>query len=272
MMMHAPTSEIAAQEWLREWLNDRCGIFFPESKHVLLAHRLKEVAERFQLSGLRDLVRQIESGEHQDVQMAVVHAASTNHTYFFREMRVLDFFSNSILPTLDQRESVHIWCAAVSTGDEAFTVAILCGERWGLKRAYERVSILGTDISKPVIQRAESAFYSDTHLEHMPPLLRARYFRPYGDDNFIISNSIRALCTFRRLNLKAEPYPFQNKFDVILCRNVLYYFDRRMQFRVLEAMYDVCAPGGWLLTSVTEAIRDLGSRWTQIDSGIYRKL
>ena len=80
------------------------------------------------------------------------------------------------------------------------------------------------------------------------------------------------MCTFRRLNLKAQPFPFRRPFDIIFCRNVLYYFDREQQRRTLEALYEVTEPGGWLLTSVTESVRDLGTRWCWVGGGIYRKV
>ena len=79
------------------------------------------------------------------------------------------------------------------------------------------------------------------------------------------------MCTFRRLNLKAAPYPFAKGFNVIFCRNVLYYFDRQHQFQILEQLYDVTEPGGWLLTSLTEVVRDLGTRWQPVTNAVYRR-
>jgi chemotaxis protein methyltransferase CheR len=257
---------------IRDWLNDRFGIFFPDHKGDLLNHRLSRVVERFQLDGLHDLANRVETGQHQELLMAVMHAASTNHTYFFREPQVLDFFARSILPPLAQRDEIRIWSAAVSTGDEAYTTAIIAAELWGLETARSRLAILGTDISGPVIRRAETGIYGDVHIENTPRNILDRYFHPSGDSQYQVSGGIRSMCTFRRLNLNSEPYPFQKSFDVIFCRNVLYYFDRKTQHRALEAIYDVCAPGGWLLTSVTESVRDLGTRWVSTGGGIHRKL
>lgn len=261
----------AASERIREWLNGRFGIHFPENKRYLLDRRLAEVIQRFHLKGLPDLAEKIADGQEQDLLMAVMHAASTNHTYFFREPQVLNFFAGKILPPLADRDEVRIWSAAVSTGDEAYTIAIIAAMLWGLPVASRRLAILGTDISEPVIRHAETGLYGYPHVAEVPRDILGRYFRQVDEGQYSVCEGIRKMCTFRRLNLKAAKYPFNGQFDVIFCRNVLYYFERKDQFQVVESLYDACAPGGWLLTSVTESIRDLGTRWTSVDSGILRK-
>ncbi len=238
-------------ERLRTWLNDRCGIYYAEKKKELLQQRLTRVLERFGLADLHELANCVESGLSGDIELALVDAASTNHTFFFREPQVLDFFADTILPNSGHKSELRIWSAAASTGDEAYTLAILAAEVLGPAQAASRVSILGTDISAPVIKRAESAVYGMVHLEHMPEHVLKRYFEPVEDDEFTVSPHIRRMCTFRRLNLKAQPFPFRRPFDIVFCRNVLYYFDRAQQFRTLEALYDVTEVGGWPLTSVT---------------------
>ena len=167
---------------------------------------------------------------------------------------------------------MHIWSAASATGDEAYTLAILAAEALGPAQAANRVYILGTDISAPVIKRAESGVYDMSHLEHTPEHLLKRYFEPVGLGEFRVVSHIRRMCTFRRLNLNAHPFPFRRSFDIVFCRNVLYYFEREQQRRALEALYGVTEPGGWLLTSLTELVRDMGTRWCWVGGGIYRKV
>lgn len=254
------------------WLNRHCGIHFPDAKKDLIAHRLSRVVERYQLGTMENLATQVEIGGQHDLMLAVVDAASTNHTYFFREPQVLNYFRDTIIPMLEKQQEIRVWSAAASTGDEAYTIAIIAAERWGVLQARRRIAILGTDISDPVIGQAEEGVYGSTHLEHVPDDLLQRYFRPCGIGQHAIQEDIRKMCTFRRLNLKAYPYPFRGSFDVIFCRNVLYYFDKDHQVKTLEALYEVARPGGWLLTSVTEAVRDLHTRWVSLGSGIHRKL
>lgn len=265
-------TDLAGYEHIRTWLNNRCGIFYPEKKKELLHHRLNRVMSRFNFQDMSELAVQLDDETSHDLQLAVMHAASTNHTFFFREPQVLDFFRDRILPTLADRDTIRIWSAASSSGDEAYTLAIIAAEMFGRAAIPGRVAILGTDISEPVVERAESAIYGISHLEQTPGPILKHYFTPTGIEQYCVVDDVRRICTFRRMNLKATPYPFRRAFQVVFCRNVLYYFDRAHQYATLEAIYDVTEPGGWLLTSVTEAVRDLGTRWHMVTSGVYRKL
>ncbi len=266
-----PTNDIAAFEEIRGWLSSRCAISYPEHKSALLRQRLTRVTSSFEMPDLSALAHRLVVDPREDVQLAVMHAASTNHTYFFREPEVLEQFSTLILPTLKDKSTIRIWSAAASTGDEAYTVAILIAETLG-QAALKRLNILGTDISAPVVERAELGVFSRGQFAQTKPDILKRYFTPTGIDQFTANQLIRSPCTFRRMNLKATPYPFSKRFDVVFCRNILYYFNRQDQIDTLEAIYDATELGGWLVTSVTESIRDLGSRWSPVSSGIYRRL
>lgn len=265
-------TDTVGYEHIRSWLNLRCGITYPDRKKDLLRHRLSRVMSRFGYADLNDLAARLEGEEGHELQLAVLHAALTNHTFFFREPQVLDFFRDRILPALAGRDHLRFWSAASSSGDEAYTLAIIAAETFGRNGLGSRVAILGTDISEPVVARAETAIYGQSHLEQVSSGILRRYFTPVGIEQHRVTEDIRAICTFRRMNLKATPYPFRKPFQVVFCRNVLYYFDRPHQIAALEAIHDATEPGGWLLTSVTEAIRDLGTRWQAVASGVYRKV
>ncbi len=253
-----------------KWLRDRCGIDYQSHKLSLLQSRLQQVVDRLGLNCIEELQQKLGSGTDSDLANAVMQLASTNHTFFFREPRVLEYLPASIFPRLADKQNIRIWSAASSTGDEAYSVAILAAEHFGLDEARRRVSILGTDISERVIRKAELGAYEGPQIEQMPDGILQRHFRRIGEGTYSVSNEIKSMCTFRRLNLKSTPWPFKSRFDVVLCRNVLYYFNREDQHAVLESIYDVTAPDGALLTSVTETIRDLDTRWQQISAGIYR--
>ncbi len=257
-------------EVIRDWLSEQCGMAFPEKKRELLTYRLNSVVSRFGLADIDALAEQLTRGQGTELQLAVMHAASTNHTFFFRELQVLEYFRDNILTSRSGTGPMRIWSAAASSGDEAYSLAIMATEMFGVSAA-SRVSILGTDISQPAIGQAESAIYSTSHLEHTPPQVLQRYFQPVGLGQYRVVPEVRRLCTFRRLNLKTSPYPFSNRFHAVFCRNVLYYFDRQHQFQILEQLYDATEPGGWLLTSVTEVVRDLRTRWEHAAGGVWRK-
>jgi len=264
------SAELAGLETLRGWLNERCGIAYPDHKRDLLVQRLSRVQRAHNLRGLADLAHEVTQSQQHEIQLAVMHAASTNHTYFFREISVLDQFRSIILPSLSGRGEYRFWSAACSTGDEAYTMAIILAETEGLQ-ALRRTLILGTDISAPVVERAEQGIYSLRQLGYVPPDILKRYFVPIGIDQFQVIPELRACCTFRRMNLKTTPYPFKRPFQAVFCRNILYYFEKPDQEATLRAIYDVTEPGGWLVTSVTENVRDLNTRWTITGSGIARK-
>lgn len=262
--------ESAGYQQIRDWLSAKCGIHFPEDKQQVLRQRLSRVQYDLSYPDLSEMARHIIGGHAPDLQRAVMHAASTHHSYFFREEDVLDRFRTTILETLRDRAEIRIWSAACSTGDEAYTLAILVAETLG-KEALRRTVILGTDISAPVIARAEEGIYSQRHLAHVPAGIMSRHFAPVGPDKHRVNPDIRACCTFRQMNLMATPYPFQKMFQAVFCRNVLYYFARPDQVATLDAIHAATEPGGWLVTSVTESVRDLSDRWHPVESGISRK-
>lgn len=261
-----------ANRRLGAWLNEHCGLHFGEADLEIMGQRLGRVVEQFALGSLDKLASEVESGRNQAVRAAVVHAASTNHTYFYREMDTLDYYRDKILGSLSNRSEIRIWSAAASTGEEAYTCAMIAAEAMDLEVASTRIKILGTDISGPVIESAERATYRRSNLEHVPALIRSRYFRSIDDGRVTVADSIKRMCTFRRMNLKLRPYPFQKKFDVVLCRNVLYYFRPSTQREVLESIYEVTEPNGWLLTDVSFSLRDLGLPWVSVASGVHRKV
>jgi chemotaxis protein methyltransferase CheR len=265
-----PHRDHAGYESIRAWLGDRCGISYPDHKADLLRQRLARVTQSFSLQDLNELAGAITDGARQDVELAVMHAASTNHTFFYREPEVLEVFAENILPQLAARDEIRIWSAAASTGDEAYTIAMLVAEKLG-PAALRRLTILGTDISAPVVERAEKAEFSERALMQMDVALRARYMTPTVTGQYKVNETLRQTCTFRRLNLKATPYPFAKQFQVVFCRNILYYFEPEDQAATLRAIYDATEPGGFLVTSVTEAVRDLCDAWIPVTTGIYRR-
>ena len=260
----------AGFEQIRTWLSKRCGIAFPPSKSDLLRQRMERVLRRFGFADLDCLARELLSAEAQDVELAVMHAASINHTYFFREPDVLDRFVELTLPVVQAQSNIRIWSAACSTGEEAYTIAILLAQRLG-PSVLNKIDILGTDISGPVVERAELGIFPHRQFSQTDPQIITRWFRPTGIEQYQVVPELRNVCTFRRMNLKATPYPFTRPFQVIFCRNILYYFDQNDQAATVEALYHCLEPGGLLVTSVTETIRDLHGRWEPISTGIYRR-
>lgn len=252
------------------WISQHAGIAVAEGKSDLLRQRIGRVLRRFGFDDMTRLAQELKPTGAAEVQLAVMDAASINHTYFFREPDILQAFIDLALPTFQHRPDFRIWSAACSTGEEAYTVAIMLLEKMGMDTA-RRASILGTDISGPVVDRAELGVFSEVQFGRTERRTIDRWFTPTGIGQYRVKPELRGLCTFRRMNLKAVPYPFTRPFQAVFCRNILYYFDRTDQAATVNAIYEMTEPGGWLVTSVTETIRDLGSLWEPVRPGLYRR-
>lgn len=258
-------------ETVRQWLSSRCGIIFSENKTDLLRQRLARVLAEHNVRDMAALAQLLSDPNARDVQLAVLHAASVNHTYFFREPEVLERFITMALPSFADAPELRIWSAAASTGEEAYTIAMMLADHMG-QAGLRRLMLLGTDISAPCIEKAELGVFDDRQLAHVPRRQQSSYFRATSPGKFTIDPTLRARCTFRRMNLKATPYPFSNPFQAVFCRNILYYFSQQDQDATVKAIHDVTAPGGWLVTSVTESIRHLGALWQPMAPGLYQKV
>lgn len=262
--------EDLAYQRILNWLYDQYGMSYPENKKNLLIQHISRVCKFFDMPSLATIADRLELNGYKDLQDAIVHAATTNHTYFFREPLILNYFKEIILPMLP-KEGVRIWSAATSFGDEAFTLAIIAAEARGFIWAKQNLEILGTDVSRVVIASAATGIYSETHVDKMPKELLERYFVSLGNGQFRVQDDLRHICKFHSFNLKSENYLFPKAFHVVFCRNVLYYFDRAHQRHVVDAIYKVTEPGGYLVTCVAMSVRDLDSRWIYIENGIYQK-
>jgi len=266
-----PAAEAQAFESLRDWLDVHFGLHFSTGKRLSLYRRLCHLCGKLGLADLNDLAQHLEANDLPRLPAELARISSTNHSFFFREPEVLRVFEARIIPSLPEGGQWRVWSAAASSGEEAYTTAIILGERLGLPAAQQQVAILGTDISYLMIERAERGLYSEQKIEQVTDALRRRYFQPAGAGQWQVQPGLKQMCTFRRMNLNSRPWPFQQQFHVVFCRNVLYYFDQPTQMELVERLYDVIVPGGWLITSVTESLHWMTTRWRAVTTGVYHK-
>lgn len=266
------SAEASHFESIRTWVLKHTGLHYPARKHSTLYHRLQKVCREMGFATLQELDLHLHQRDIPDLSVRLACAVSTNHTFYFREEEMFQFFQEVVIPTLPHDDTWRLWSAACSSGDEAYSLALLLADHLGPEAVQQRVRILGTDISADCLEQAEFGIANDRRLEKVPESLRRQYFRPVGLGQWQVSAKLKSLCTFRRLNLMSKPWPFSNQFHVIFCRNVLYYFDQPDQQELVERMYDVTVPGGWLITSVTESLRGMKTRWQVLQTGVHRKL
>jgi chemotaxis protein methyltransferase CheR len=249
-------------EFLRAYLKQRSGLALTAEKRYLVESRLAPVCRRFNYATLRDLIGSLKIGHDTAIERAVVEAMTTNETFFFRDRLPFDLFRDVVLPEALARNAVRrrlrIWCAAASTGQEPYSIAMLLQEA-GVKLAGWQVDIVATDISSEVIDKAKLGLYSQFEVQRgLPVQWLLKYFTQIGEQ-WQIAASLRSMVEFRQFNL-LHGYEGLGTFDVIFCRNVLIYFDAPTKSEILARFGNSLVPGGALLLGAAETVIGLTDR------------
>lgn len=240
---------------LRKWLNARSGLALSPDKQYLVDSRLTPVARKHGLRGLGELMRQIDRGEAA-IAVEVVEAMTTNETYFFRDKAPFEHMRDFMLPALMQarrsRRGLRIWCAAASTGQEAYSLAMLVKEMGSVLADWD-IEIVATDLSGGVLEKSRAGVFSQFEVQRGLPIhLLVKYFRQNGE-TWQIAPEIRDMVSHRRFNL-LDDYAQLGRFDIILCRNVLIYFARAAKNDVLGRLKAALAPDGYLVLGAAETL------------------
>ena len=240
-------------EFLRKLLKERSGLDLSPDKQYLVESRLIPLARRAGLPGIAELVAKIKGGDA--LTSEVVEAMTTNETFFFRDRIPFDHLRETILPALVQaranRRTLRIWCAASSTGQEPYSVAMCVKEFAAL--AGWRVEILATDLSQEVLEKSRAGIYSQFEVQRgLPIQLLVKYFTQTGE-LWQLNADIRAMVQHRQLNL-LQDFAQLGTFDVIFCRNVLIYFDQDTKAGVFDRLSRMLEPDGVLLLGAAESV------------------
>jgi chemotaxis protein methyltransferase CheR len=249
-----PLSE-ATFNAFRKLIYEKTNINMRESKHILVANRLRRRVLAMNLSGYEEYYRFLTEGQGRQEELAhFIDAVSTNETYFYREANHLEALRETILPRLfGFKKRLRIWSAGCSTGEEPYTLKILLEQGRGTLWEGE-AEIVATDISREVIQKAERGVYGPRSLRLVPPEVLARFFTPEEEGTFRVKQSLRSGVEFRVHNLLLEPPPLRVA-DVIFCRNVMIYFDKATQSRLADEYFArVLDPRGYLCIGHSESL------------------
>ena len=260
--------------FLRLLLHLRSGLSLSLEKRYLAESRLGILCRRRGIDGIATLIQLLRPGTDAALENAVIEAMTTNETLFFRDQTPFELFRNVILPerlALNERtRSLRIWCAAVSTGQEAYSLAMILDEM-APRLAGWKVQIIGTDISGEVLDRARLGVYSQFEIQRgLPIQMLLKHFQQDGD-KWQVSERLRAMVELKRHNL-LEPSGHLGQFDVIFCRNVLIYFDVQTKAKVLEALAPRLAPKGAILLGAAETVVGISTAVVpdRLHRGIYR--
>jgi chemotaxis protein methyltransferase CheR len=235
----------------------RAGIVIGPDKLYLLEARLAPILHREGLATLDDLAGQIASRSNAALEQDIVEAVTTAETMFFRDAAPYQHLQTTALPRLLQQRAagtkLRIWSAATATGQEAYSIAMMLAEH-GLGAG--QAEIIGTDLARNAIDRAAAGLYTQYEVQRGLPVMRLmEHFAKEGTE-WRVKPGLRALCHFRQWNLLQDPSPL-GQFDIVFCRNVLFYFNRAARARVLRLIGGQMAPGGLLYLGATETASGL---------------
>jgi chemotaxis protein methyltransferase CheR len=259
-------------EFLRKLLKERSGLDLSADKQYLVESRLIPLARKAELPGIAELVGKIKAGSAA-LTAEVVEAMTTNETFFFRDKIPFDHLRESILPALVQarasRRSLRIWCAASSTGQEPYSIAMCVKEFAGL--AGWRVEIVATDLSQEVLEKSKAGIYSQFEVQRgLPIQMLVKYFTQTGE-LWQLKADLRAMVQHRQLNL-LQDFSHLGTFDVIFCRNVLIYFDQDTKVAVFDRLARMVEADGVLLLGAAESVVGISDAFKPYPErrGVYR--
>lgn len=256
----------------------KAGINLHEGKRELVRARLSRRVRECNFQTFRDYYDFVVSDETGDELIQVLDSISTNLTNFFREPKHFNFMNEKMLPALvAEREKkgprrLRIWSAGCSTGEEPYTIAMTVLE-FSPRIADWDFKILATDISTRVLKSAWEGEYPMDRLRDVPHAQLRKYFTKgtgYRDGWFRVRDEIRNLIVFRRFNLM-ETFPFKHPLDLIFCRNVMIYFDKATQARLVNKFYGALNPGGYLFIGHSESLTGVDHGFKYVQPTVYRK-
>lgn len=259
-------------DFIAKMLKERSGLVITRDKAYLLESRLTPVARKRGLKGLDDLLAGMRTAG-EDLMREVTEAMTTNESFFFRDIKPFDQFKAVVLPAVLQsraaKKSLRIWSAASSSGQEAYSLAMLLKEE-GAKLAGWKIEIVGTDISTEMLEKAKAGFYSQFEVQRgLPIQLLVKYFKK-NNEMWQIDPAIRAMVQYREYNLLHDLKPL-GQFDVVYCRNVLIYFDQPTKTRVLENISRIMPDDGFLYLGGAETVLGISDKFKPVPEqrGIY---
>ena len=243
-------------DYICRMLRDRSGLVLNQDKGYLLESRLTPVAQRHGLAGLDALIAKLRAGGDDALSVEVTEAMTTNESFFFRDEHIFTGFRDSILPRIMEARAAHrhlrIWCAAASSGQEPYTLAMILKEA-GAKLDGWKCEIIGTDISNQILKRASDGLYSQFEVQRgLPVQLLVKYFEK-DDQMWRIAPEIKSMVQYRKFNL-LENMSILGSFDIVFCRNVLIYFDQVAKGDILGRIAQLMPADGILVLGGAESV------------------
>jgi chemotaxis protein methyltransferase CheR len=260
-------------EYLRKLLKDNSGLDLSADKQYLIESRLLPLSRKCGVAGISELVLKMKGGSAAIITQ-VVEAMTTNETFFFRDKVPFDHFRDAIMPEILQaragRRSIRIWCAAGSTGQEPYSLA-MCLKEMSAATSGWRIEILATDLSQDVLEKSKAGIYSQFEVQRgLPIQMLVKYFKQTGE-LWQVNPDIRAMVQHRQLNLLHD-FSQLGVFDIIFCRNVLIYFDQDTKINIFNRLAKITESDGFLVLGAAETVVGLTDAYKPFPErrGLYR--
>lgn len=241
---------------ISKFVKNNYGINLTEKKRALVAARLENYITEKSYDSFSSYMRAVRKDESGALMKEFLNRITTNHSYFWREKEHFDYFKTDILPYLrkvKKDKDLRIWSAGCSSGQEAYTLAMIIDDFFGDEKVLWDTQILATDISDKVLAVARTGVYKKDDLIEVPKYYYKKYFNDEKNNRIDINKKLKNEVLFRRLNLLSD-YNFKKKFDVIFCRNVMIYFDFETKHQIMRKFYNVLDEGGHLFIGHSESI------------------
>lgn len=235
-------------EKIRKMIYDYAGIALSPSKHDMVYGRLARRIRALNLSTFQQYLQIIERGNSQEFEL-FTNSLTTNLTSFFREAHHFDILHQQFIENKSQG-SFSIWCSASSTGEEPYSIAITACEAFDSLRP--PVKIIATDLDTNVLETAKNGIYPELEVKKLSPQRVQRYFNKLSDGYYQLKQELRDMIVFRRLNLVESNWMVRGPFDAIFCRNVMIYFDKPTQYKILQRYVPLMKPKGQLFVGHSE--------------------
>jgi len=262
---------------LRHLIYTQAGINLSPDKKTMLELRIRRRLRSLNLNSYDEYCKYLFEGNGQrDELVHLIDVVTTNKTDFFREPDHFDYLTQKALPDLIARNEsgrpVFVWSAGCSTGEEAYTLAMVLSE-YAERHPGFRFQVLATDISTTVLEKASLAVFNREAVRPVPPEFRKKYFMRSRDpksNRLRVVPELRRVVEFRRLNFMDAEFGLAQKLDMIFCRNVIIYFDRPTQQRILQKLAAQLVPGGYVFVGHSESLHSMDVPLTPVAPALYR--
>lgn len=257
-------------ESIRDIVYQKAGIHLGGGKQALVQARLGKRLRALDLPDHRAYLDYLLADASGEEIVQLLDVISTNHTYFFRESEHFVILDELLRKWVGQGGGrLRIWCAAASTGEEPYTLSMVCQEVCHGKNV--DLKVLATDISTRVLRICKEGVYGSEKMQEVPADLRQRWWQSHPSGGWSARPSLREVLTFSRLNLMDVPYPMHGPFDVIFCRNVMIYFDRSGREKFVQEAIRLLRPGGFLVVGHAESLAGIVHGLKTIKPSVYQK-